>query len=180
MALKQIDLKHAATKLNLTTKEVKEAMQWEVTRLSTVSHPNLVQFYGLYQDGDEGYSYMVMEFCEGGTLQEALKGKDVPWGQRWQWALQISEALVYLHQEGVLHRDLKAENILLNRNGTAKLADLGLAQVDALLQERGIKVVEEGFRDQRFYSSRGRERSNVEHKTDGYLCPWAGILADSQ
>ena len=149
VALKQIDLSHAARKLELTSEEVAEAMQWEVTRLSTVSHPNLVQFYGLYQDGNEGYTYMVMEFCEGGTMQDALK-KDVRWSQRWQWALQISEALAYLHREGVLHRDLKAENILLDRNGTAKLADLGVAQVDALLQEKAAQVVETGLQDKRF------------------------------
>ena len=149
VALKQIDLNHATSKLNRA--EVEEAMQWEVARLSTTSHPNLVQFYGLYQDQNEGYTYMVMEFCEGGTLQEALEKKEViPWPQRWRWAIQISEALAYLHQEGVLHRDLKAENILLDRNGRAKLADLGLAQVDALLQEAEAKVVEKGLLDGRF------------------------------
>ena len=149
VALKQIDLNHAATKIGIDSEEVKEAMQWEVTRLSTVNHPNLVQFYGLYQDGDEGYTYMVMEFCDGGTMQDALK-KDVRWSQRWQWAIQISQALAYLHQEGVLHWDLKAENILLDRNGTAKLADLGVAQVDALLQEAEAKVVATGLQDKRF------------------------------
>ena len=149
VALKQIDLRHAATKLTLTSEEVEEAMQWEVARLATANHPNLVQFYGIYQDGNEGYTYMVMEFCDGGTIQEALK-KDVRWAQRWQWTLQISEALAYLHREGVLHRDLKAENILLDRNGTAKLADLGVAQVDALLQGQEAKVVATGLQDKRF------------------------------
>ena len=152
VALKQINLAHARKNLYGTSykrlykgsyqeipigyEAIKEAMQWEVARLSTANHPNLVQFYGLYQDGNEGDTYMVMEFCEGGTMQGALKKENVPWSQRWQWALQISEALAYLHQEGVLHRDLKAENILLDKNGKAKLADLGVAQVDALLQDQ--------------------------------------------
>ena len=149
VALKQINLGHAAKNLQISHDEIEEAMQWEVARLSTANHPNLVQFYGLYQDGNEGYTYMVMEFCEGGTLQKALY-KDVAWSQRWQWALQISEALAYLHQEGILHRDLKAENILLDRNGTAKLADLGVAQVDALLQWKEAKVVATGLQDKRF------------------------------
>ena len=169
IALKQIDLRHAARKLELTSEEVTEAMQWEVARLATVNHPNLVQFYGLYQDGNEGYTYMVMEFCEGGTLQDKLGKIDVPWSQRWQWALQISEALVYLHQEGVLHRDLKAENILLDSQGRAKLADLGVAQVDALLQETEASVVATGFQDKRFIAPENVRNETVSSKaTDVY------------
>ena len=149
VALKQINVDRAAYNLKITNEEIEEAMQWEVARLSTANHPNLVQFYGLYQDPKEGSIYLAMEFCDGGTMQDALK-KDIRWAQRWQWALQISQALSYLHEEGTLHRDLKAENILLDRNGTAKLADLGVAQVDALLQEKAAQVVETGFQDKRF------------------------------
>jgi serine/threonine protein kinase len=67
-----------------------------------MNHPSLVQFYGLYQDKAREYPYFVMEFCEGGTLQGALEEEEhVPsWSKRWQWALQITEALAYLHSEG--------------------------------------------------------------------------------
>jgi len=153
VALKQINMQHALKKLEgiyLYNSDIEEAMQWEVSRLSTANHPNLVQFYGLYQDENEGYTYLVMEFCEGGTLKGALKREYVPWSKRWQWALQITGALAYLHSEGILHRDLKAENILLDCYGKAKLADLGVAQVDALLQENEAKVVREGLQDKRF------------------------------
>ena len=124
--------------------QILESLQWEVSRLSTVSHPNLVQFYGIYQEASQ--AYIVMEFCEGGTLQNALTQKNIPWSMRWQWALEITRGLAYLHDQGVLHRDLKAENVLLDRYGRAKLADLGVAQVDALLQEKEAKVVESGYK----------------------------------
>jgi len=172
VALKQINLKHALEKLSgayITSSEIEESMRWEVSRLSTANHPNLVQFYGMYQDGDEGYSYLVMEFCEGGTVQGALEKEDVSWGKRWQWALQITEALEYLHSEGVLHRDLKAENILLDRNGRAKLADLGVAQVDALLQETEARVVQAGLQDKRFIAPENMNNQTVSTKaTDIY------------
>ena len=48
-------------------------LQWEVSRLSTVSHPNLVQFYGMYKPKKGESPYLVMEFCEGGTLQGVLE-----------------------------------------------------------------------------------------------------------
>jgi WD40 repeat protein/serine/threonine protein kinase len=150
VALKKIDVMEAATKLGLFSEHIVESIQWEVSRLATTNHPNLVQFYGVYQDKPEDYTYLVMEFCDGGDLQKALGKAEVPWSTRWQWALQITEAVAYLHSEGVLHRDLKAENILLDAQGKAKLADLGVAQVDVLLQETEAKAVAMGLQDKRF------------------------------
>jgi len=63
--------------------------------------------------------------------------------KRCQWVVQIAEALAYLHKEGLLHRDLKAGNILLDSQGKAKLADLGVSQVDEFLQEHEAKIVQQ-------------------------------------
>ncbi len=150
VAMKEIDIQLAQNKLGISEEEVLEALQWEVSRLSTVSHPNLVQFYGIYKH--QGKTYLVMEFCEGGSLQKVLEHRlaTLNWATRWQWALEITQGLAYLHRQGALHRDLKAENVLLDKHHRARLADLGVAQVDALLQRREAKVVEKGFQDQRF------------------------------
>src|SRR5512133_2414907 len=63
---------------------------------------------------------------------------------------EIADALAYLHGQGMLHRDLKAENVLIDRHGRAKLADLGVAQVDALLEDTEAKAVDMGLQDVAF------------------------------
>jgi len=114
--------KIALKKMSLTSSI--EPLHREVTRLSTLDHSNIVSFYGIYQHEPEDYTYMVMEFCEGGNLQTVLeKQKTISWSKTWQWAIEISSAVSYLHSEGVLHRDLKAENILLDPHRRARLAD---------------------------------------------------------
>jgi WD40 repeat protein/serine/threonine protein kinase len=149
VALKKVDFEYTKNNLKLTEDEISASLRWEISRLSTVTHPNIVQFYGVYEPAN--YTYLVMEFCEGGDLSKQLqKPAAILWKKRWQWALQITEALAYLHKEGILHRDLKAENVLLDRNGRAKLCDLGVAQVDAILEEKEPQVTTKGIHDFRF------------------------------
>lgn len=166
VALKEINIKRAQEKLGINEEEVLEALQWEISRLSTLSHANLVQFYGLYEQ--EGRTYLVMEFCEGGSLQRALETQKLDWSMRWQWALEIAQGLAYLHHQGVLHRDLKAENILLDKHQRVRLADLGVAQVDALLQHGEAKVVAEGFRDQHFIAPETHQTGASNTASDIY------------
>ena len=138
VALKRIGFEDTEKGLVVGRYQWAEDLSWEVGRLSTLAHPNVAQFYGIYQDKKEDYTYLVMEFCGGGDLEKELKtkGATIPWSKRWQWALEMSEGLAYLHSQGIVHRDLKADNVLLDRHGRAKLVDLGVAQVDKLLEEK--------------------------------------------
>ena len=153
VALKKIDFEHASQRLDLSPEEISEALEWEVARLATTRHPNLVQFHGICHK--EGAPYLVLEFCHQGSLQHALRkgardGGPVPAARLWQWMLEISQALAYLHGQGMLHRDLKAENVLIDQYGRAKLADLGVAQVDALLAANEASAVGQGLQDMDF------------------------------
>jgi len=91
-----------------------------------------------------------MELCSNGTLDDILKKGNVSWSKRWMWSLQITEALSYLHNEGVIHRDLKTENVLIDSEERAKLADLGISQVDVLLDKNEATIVTKGLQDKRF------------------------------
>ena len=155
VALKKIDITHAKKTFYgvLNEADILESLEWEVSRLSTVSHPNCVQFYGIYEEPTPKKTvYLVMEFCDRGTLESALKKGNLSWATHWQWALEMTRGLAYLHQDGVLHRDLKAENVLLDQHGRAKLADLGVAQVDVLLAGKEANVVSKGLQDLHFIS----------------------------
>lgn len=74
---------------------------------------------------------IVMEYLSGGSLDRLLQSRsDLPWLVRWQLALDIAKGLSYLHSRGVIHRDLKSLNILLDEHGQAKLGDFGLSLME--------------------------------------------------
>ncbi|MFD9740085.1 serine/threonine-protein kinase [Umezawaea sp. NPDC059074] len=95
-------------------------------------HPNVV---GVHDANitPQGMPYIVMELCTGGSLHDVLdKNGPLPAEQVRHLGVQLADALAAAHAEGVLHRDIKPGNILVDRYGTAKLADFGLAAlVDA-------------------------------------------------
>src|SRR5205807_265579 len=122
----------------------------ELSCLSVVNHINCVQFYGVYQKEINRTPFFVMEFCDNGTLEENLTAKSIPWSRKWQWSLEISRGLEYLHQRGIIHRDLKAENILIDKNNIAKITDFGVSQKDSLLSETQAVIVEKGITDRKF------------------------------
>lgn len=94
-----------------------------------LSHPCLVR--GLTSGYDETLAchYLTMEYIDGPTVKSilALHGR-LPVGWAVRIALSVCQALDYLHQHDYVHRDVKPDNILVTRNGTAKLGDLGLAK----------------------------------------------------
>lgn len=90
------------------------------------AHPNIV----MVRDALvwENKLYLVMDYVEGGTLGDAVKRGAVPSNQAIVWLDQILSGLDAIHARGIIHRDLKASNILLGRDGTAYLSDFGIAE----------------------------------------------------
>ncbi|KAL0963686.1 hypothetical protein UPYG_G00309570 [Umbra pygmaea] len=109
----------------------KEASKKEVTLLAKMKHPNIVSFFKSFQESTS--LYIVMEYCDGGDLMRKIhmqRGLLFTEEQILDWFVQICLGLKHIHDRKVLHRDIKAQNIFLTRNGMkAKLGDFGIARM---------------------------------------------------
>ncbi|XP_047127055.1 serine/threonine-protein kinase Nek4 isoform X1 [Hydra vulgaris] len=124
--IKSIDLRNASKKERLFA-------QQEVDILSKLYHPNIVSYKESFQF-DNGCLAIVMVYCEGGDLytrlrEQAKLGQYLSETQVVEWFIQIAMALQYMHNENILHRDLKTQNIFLSKTKIIKLGDLGIARV---------------------------------------------------
>jgi hypothetical protein len=95
--------------------------------IARLRHPNVVRVYELGEH--RGLPYFSMELVEGGSLQTKLAGGPIEPREAAEIVRTLALAVEYAHQEGVVHRDLKPANILLDRDGTLKIADFGLAKL---------------------------------------------------
>jgi serine/threonine-protein kinase len=113
-----------------TDEEFLTRFEQEARAAFELSHPNIVRALDMGQA--DGYHYIAMEYVEGHDLFSMLekRGKlTVP--EALQIATQIAEALEHAHGERLIHRDIKPDNILINKEGVAKLTDLGLVMKEA-------------------------------------------------
>ena len=103
-----------------------ERFKREALLLAKLNHPNIVQIYDFIEAPDQ--LALVMELVEGQNLQLHLREHIVPFAQRMRWLTEIAQGLAVAHDAGIIHRDLKAENILINQRKVAKITDLGIAK----------------------------------------------------
>ncbi|XP_071686206.1 mitogen-activated protein kinase kinase kinase YODA-like [Rutidosis leptorrhynchoides] len=109
------------------SKESAKQLGQEVSLLSRLSHPNIVQYYGSEMVDDKLYIYL--EYVSGGSIYKLLQdyGKFGELAIR-SYTQQILSGLAYLHAKNTIHRDIKGANILVDPNGRVKLADFGMAK----------------------------------------------------
>lgn len=103
-----------------------ERFKREALLLAKLNHPNIVQIYDFIETPDQ--LALVMELVNGNNLQIHLREHLASMAQRLKWLVQITEGLAVAHDAGIIHRDLKTENILINQRGQAKITDLGIAK----------------------------------------------------
>lgn len=100
----------------------------EVQATSKMSHPNIVGMYDVGQDGDA--RYIVMEYVRGNTLEALIRQSGAIKPMRAiQIALKILQALGHAHKNGIVHRDIKSQNILVDADGRVKVTDFGIARM---------------------------------------------------
>jgi serine/threonine protein kinase len=102
----------------------------EAEVMKSLKHRNIVQYYGLV--ANRKLRGIVCEFCEGGTLSDLLfdasRFNTLTLVIKARFAYDLIQGLYFLHANGILHRDLKTDNVLLDLSGIAKLADFGLSK----------------------------------------------------
>ncbi|KAI8461431.1 STE protein kinase [Phakopsora pachyrhizi] len=123
MAVKEIRLQDISTAPKLV-----DQIRDEMNIMSRLRHPNIVEYFGIEVHRDKVYIFQ--EFCEGGTLAALLENGKVEEEVICQmYAHQLLEGLHYLHSNNVVHRDIKPDNILLDREGRLKYVDFGAAKI---------------------------------------------------
>ncbi|HEX7170420.1 MAG TPA: protein kinase, partial [Rubrobacter sp.] len=108
--------------------EFAERFKREARSAASLSHPNIVQVYDRGET-DEGASYIAMEYVPGGTLKERISDRGpLEASEAAALGAQVAEALGAAHDRGMVHRDIKPQNVLLTTRGDAKVADFGIAR----------------------------------------------------
>lgn len=102
----------------------------EVKILSSLENPYVVKYYDSFLERD--VLNIIMEYCEGGDLSQYIKnhmGKPLNEMKIWKFFIQMCIGLRYIHNKKILHRDIKALNIFLTKDGDIRIGDLGVAKV---------------------------------------------------
>jgi len=98
----------------------------EMEFLSSLAHPNVVRFFHHFSENDT--LFLVMEFCGGGSVRESLqKGVRFDTEQVISWTIDLCQTLYAVHQKGIVHHDLKPDNIFFGDGGLLKIGDFGIA-----------------------------------------------------
>ncbi len=111
----------------LQNEEFTRRFKNESKAIAILSHPNIVKVYDV-SFGDR-MQYIVMEYIDGITLKEYIEGQaEFKWKEAVHFTVQILRALQHAHDKGIVHRDIKPQNIMLLPDGTIKVADFGIAR----------------------------------------------------
>jgi serine/threonine protein kinase len=109
----------------------------EMRTLAALDHPSLVTVFDAGTDGESEQPYLVMQLVEGPTLADELRESRLTAERTARYGAALADALAYVHERGLVHRDVKPANVLISEDGRVHLADFGIARlVDSAHQTR--------------------------------------------
>ncbi|WP_367875201.1 serine/threonine-protein kinase [Luteolibacter sp. Populi] len=112
----------------------------EARSLAALNHPHIVGVHDFGEAG--GYFYLLMEFVDGVNLRQLIESRQLSAEEALEIIAPVCDALQAAHDRGIVHRDVKPENLLIDRNGTVKIADFGIARMmDEPAVEGGLQAV---------------------------------------
>ncbi|MFH1679391.1 MAG: protein kinase [Candidatus Eisenbacteria bacterium] len=106
--------------------EAKQRFVREAQSASSLSHPHITTIYEI--DEAEGLTFIAMECIEGGSLKKKIHAGPLPLDEAIGVAIQVAEGLQEAHEKGIVHRDIKPDNVMVTPKGQAKIMDFGLAR----------------------------------------------------
>ena len=114
-------------KIDANDEDAVKRFNREAKAVTSLSHPNIVSIYDVENEGE--FYYLILEYVEGMTLKDyMIKSPRIPIETIVHIAKQIAAGLSHAHQNGIIHRDIKPQNILMNENLTCKITDFGIAR----------------------------------------------------
>src|SRR5437762_4492231 len=99
----------------------------EATAAAALNHPNIAHIYEIGES--DGTHFIAMEFVDGYTLRELIQGKQTDLARLLRYLQHATEGLAKAHAANIVHRDLKPDNVMVTREGHAKILDFGLAKL---------------------------------------------------
>ena len=123
---RDVAIKILSTKLT-NDPDIVRRFERESLVIAKLNHPNIVHVIDRGNAG--GRCYFVMEYIDGTSLREVIESDRIPLKKKLGMIVEVCKALDYAHKNGVIHRDIKPTNILIDRQGNALVADFGIAQI---------------------------------------------------
>lgn len=149
--------------------EIRNRFHDESKAVGMMSHPNIVNVYDVNQDGE--IDYFVMELVEGITLKQYIgkRGGVLNWREALHFMVQIMQALGHAHSRGIIHRDIKPQNIMVLKDGSVKVADFGIARIADSQQT----MTQEALGSVHYISPEQARGSRIDARSDIYS---AGVV----
>ena len=142
----------------------------ESQAVAMLSHVNIVAIYDVSRSDE--LDYIVMELVDGMTLKQYMKKRGTPlsWREALHFITQIVRALGHAHSRGIIHRDIKPQNIMVLRDGSVKVTDFGIARVASAAQ---ATLTQEALGSVHYISPEQARGSHIDGRSDLYS---AGVV----